>query len=333
MMTVQIISIGHVYTTAAERQAYRLDEQQLASFRATLRVMGAVGSVMLQTCNRLELILEADADIRAEAAAAWSAIVSADPLPPDSIKTYYGNTPCMRYLLQLASGLKSAILGDDQIIHQMKKAWEEARSARHLSTLLERSYQAYMRYHKQVCRETDFKSHSISLAYHTWRTIQQRVHNLHDKKVLIVGAGDMARQALKYVAKFKPQSVYLCNRTYAKAEAIAPSSTVLLPYDEIDTVQADIIINCSPVGMSYIAEAITAMPAVIADLALPTSYELKAASEVIELEQLQKDISMHHHHRMGSLPKVMRLLEEHVAEYTVWVLAWEQRRAEHAEAA
>lgn len=326
MTTIQIISINHQYTDSQTRQKWTLTSTEQTTLQARLEQLGVDGHVLLQTCNRVELIYTAESDKRRQILDLWQEIVGADPLQADAEKTYIGNTVSVRYLLKLATGLHSAVLGDDQILAQMKKSWEAARSAGTLSTLLERAYQAFMRYHKEICRETDFKNNSVSLAYHAWLKARN-ISPLSSQTVLIVGAGDMAKQVMKYAGKFAPKQLLLSNRTRSKAQEIAQANTQVIDYTDLHNAKADVVINCSSHSIERIA-GMKQVPSLVIDLALQSENSLPEAWSAVSLEALQAHISRNYSMRMGSLPRVLRILEAAVDAYTAWVIGWQQRRQE-----
>jgi glutamyl-tRNA reductase len=324
--TIQIISINHKYTSAACRKSWMLDDTQLTALGLELSALGVDGYVTLQTCNRVELVFTAPVDRRMAVMDVWQGIAGGDDLATDQVKTYIGNGVTMRYLLKMATGLQSAIVGDDQILAQMKKAWEAARSRGSLSTLLERSYQAFMRYHKTICKETDFKAHSVSLAYHAWRSIAE-ASSLKGKRVLILGAGDMAAQVLKYASKFNPGHLLLANRTRSRAEALIGDRGFVVDYDQVAAMAVDVVINCSPVGLAAVA-GMTTPPSRVIDLALPSDVDGTLMPHYLSLEALQQKIDRSYRMRLGSLPRVMRILEAATDEFASWSYAWQQRRRE-----
>lgn len=324
--TIQIISINHKYTSAACRKSWTLDEVALKALGCQLDHLGVDGYVSLQTCNRVELVFTASSDRRMAVLEVWQDIVGGEELNTDQVKTYIGNTVTMRYLLKMATGMQSAIVGDDQILAQMKKAWEQARSRGSLSTLLERSYQAFMRYHKTICKDTDFKSHSVSLAYHAWRSIAEST-GLKGKRILILGAGDMAAQVLKYAGKCSAGQILLANRTRSRAESLIGDRGFVVDYDSVATMDVDVVINCSPVGMCTIA-AMSITPQRVVDLALATDIDTSIINHYLSLEALQQKIDRSYRRRLGSLPLVMRILEAATQEFATWSLAWQKRRRE-----
>ena len=325
MRNLYIISINHQTHSAEERIKLDLDESGWAELFAYLKYnLNLDGYVFLRTCNRLELYYEADENLTEEIIEKWRYLIPECSLNcAEKIQSMSGYLESIEHLLQLSAGFKSAIYGDDQIHSQLKKAFEEARSNKTLSTLLERSYQAIMRFHKQICRHTDFKSQTISLAYQALKSARFRfgTENLKSKNVLIIGAGDMAAQVVKYLPKFKFGSVSITNRTKTKAEKLVSGTPItVIPYTELKFENYDIIISCTDQGYSLISE--WAGIEYYIDLSLPSAHLTEVPSSHILLKDLQELINQRNNVRMQSVEKVRSILNDMALEFESWCKGW-----------
>jgi len=166
MRQLFIISANHLSTSAQERLLLKLSDTQWDQLSThMLQGLQVSGYVHLQTCNRIEIIYEHHTDVSDDIIGTWLSLIDHKEIAEQHFDVCSGTDDCINYLLRLSLGFQSAIYGDDQILQQLKTAFEAARSDQRLSSLLERSYQSMMRTHKQVCRETDYKSQTVSLAY------------------------------------------------------------------------------------------------------------------------------------------------------------------------
>jgi len=328
MRNLYIISINHQTHCAEERIQFDLSEEGWAELSAYLKYNLCVdGYVLLRTCNRLELYYESDQNRNKSIMDKWSSLIrNAIISDIDKVETYSDYHASIEHLLHLSTGFKSAIFGDDQILSQLKKAFEEARANKTLSTLLERAYQSIMRSHKQICRNPDFKSQTISLAYQALKSARFRfgTENLKNKNVLIIGAGDMAAQVVKYLPKFKFKGVSITNRTQSKAEKLAAHSSLqILPYDEFRIEQFDIVISCTDQGFGLVSD--WSLVEYYIDLSLHSAHLSDVPVSHILLKELQELINERNNIRMKSVDRVHEILGHIATEYEKWCVDWSER--------
>lgn len=329
MRSLQIISINHNSHSTQDRLAMDMSEDLWAELFAYMKyTLQVEGLVHLSTCNRIEIYYEADTDFRFQIIDKWMFLNElGNGAYSSNIKTYLGTDICIRYLLNLSMGFYSAIPGDDQIIAQLKKAFQFAHSIGNLSTLLERSFQAVMKCHKQICNDTDYRKQSVSLAYHSLKSIYNYISkdDLQTKKVLIIGAGDMAAQVVKYINRFSFMQIAICNRTRDKAEVLVTGHPIeVVDYATVDTSEFDIVISCINQGFDKINAA--------SDLEYYIDLSLRSATigEVefphILLPELQAYIKAENVKRFSSIGVVKRILGEHAIVFADWVMKWESRQ-------
>ena len=326
MNQLYIISIDYQNFTNEERVQLKLESGVWDELKSYLQGLSSIkGFVRLNTCNRVELFFESTDSYHTQILEYWKG-VSIVKNPYERIKIYSGYEECIEHILQLSLGLKSAILGDDQIIQQLKLAFEDARMNDHLSTMLERAYQIMMRCHKRVCNSTDYKSSTVSLAFCTLKKIMSILNGMHsDKTVLIVGAGGMAQQIVKYVEKFDFRSVNLTNRTLRNAEAVCKGKNInVIPFDDLGQTGYDVIINCIDNGCQIISSLPS--PDVYVDLSVGFNSKQKSECEVISLHDMLDQLAYHSKNKKKAITQVSEITDEFVSLYSNWVKSWMERR-------
>ncbi len=180
-----------------------------------------IGLFLLSTCNRTEIYFES-LNTSSEALLDFfidhKAIGNAESQVPLFI---YGNTTkeTVRHLLDVSSGLASSVLGDAEIIHQIKKAYQFSIWHKLQGSLLERAMQTVFKAHKRISNETKFRDGSTSLAYKTLKVVSDTFTKTQckSKKILLIGTGEIATQLLKYNSKFNFNTIYIANRTLERA--------------------------------------------------------------------------------------------------------------------
>lgn len=328
MRTLQILSISFRNVKTNIRAGYYCSESQLDTIVQTLSLQGLA---YLQTCNRVELWIDADHDVRMEVYALWRKLCNAQELAIGTeMKTFIGNSICARYVLQLAVGLHSAIQGDDQVIAQIKKAFENSREHGRLSTLLERSYQTMMQFYKAASQLDGFNRASNALAYHAWKYAKKTWKSdkaFTEQSVLIMGAGAMAEEMIKYASNVGIKNITLTNRTRENAQNLADNFGLpILSYDDLNRYYKDFdtIVLCSDHASEHmVAQGLT--PKCVIQLS-PNPIKNKGASiQYAELADIQQYATPAVEHQSCKGP-LLRILHGHLIQFTNWVKAWQDRQ-------
>ena len=128
----------------------------------------------------------------------------------------------MNHLLHVSNGLRSALIGDKQIITQVKAAYQHSLEQKNQGSLLERAFQAVFRSHKRIAIESLYQRGSTSTAYSSLKMVNEYFgkEEAKDLSILIVGAGEIAEDILKYLPKFHFRDAFLSNRTFEKASRL-----------------------------------------------------------------------------------------------------------------
>ena len=193
-------------------------------------------------------------------------------------------TPAVR----VASGLDSMILGEPQILGQMKQAVRTAESAGSLGLVLNRLFQRTFAVAKDVRTQTDIGSASISMAAAAVKLAERIFPALSDQRVLFIGAGEMIELAATHFAARKPRSITVANRTLERGKELAArfgASAITLNEMPDRLPQFDIIVTCTastlPILGKGLLERVIRLrkhaPIFIVDLAVPRDVEPESA--------------------------------------------------------
>ena len=249
-------------------------------------------AALLSTCNRTELYLAADAhEVGAlvQPATEWLAAqggVSASQLGG---YTYTAeNRAAARHAFRVAAGLDSMVLGEPQILGQMKQAVREADEAGTLGTTLHQLFQRSFAVAKEVRTSTEIGSHSVSMAAAAVRLASQLFEDLREQRVLFVGAGEMIELVATHFAARQPKSMALANRTLERGEALAArfGGQAIRLADLPEVLHGfDIVVSCTAsslpiIGLGAVERALKARrrrPMFMVDLAVPRDIEPEVA--------------------------------------------------------
>ena len=248
-------------------------------------------AAILSTCNRTEIYCNTD-----EPTLAIDWLAGFHHLQRGAIQPYLYALPheqAVKHAFRVASGLDSMVLGEPQILGQMKQAVKTAESAGTLGTLLHKLFQRTFSVAKEVRTTTDIGANSVSMAAAAVRLAQRIFPSISEQSVLFIGAGEMIELCLDHFAAQHPKHITIANRTLERAHVLArrvnANSVTLNELPEV-LARHDIVVSCtaSPLpilGKGMVERAIKARkhrPMFMVDLAVPRDIE----PEVSELSDV-----------------------------------------------
>jgi len=282
---MQLYALGLNHHTAPlairERLAFQSDGLDYALHDFTQAPVVSEAAI-LSTCNRTELYFAAE---QPQAAADWLARFHRLSLNEVSPYLYsYPQRDAVRHMFRVASGLDSMVLGESQILGQVKNAARQAEAAGTLGTLLHKLFQNSFAVAKEVRATTAIGANIVSMAAAGVHLAERIFERLSDQHVLLIGAGEMIELCAAHFAAAQPRRVTVANRTEARAQALAARfGADVMRLDSIGESLADfdIVISCtaSPlpiVGLGMVERAIKTRrhkPMVMVDLAVPRDIE------------------------------------------------------------
>lgn len=273
-----------------ERVAFHAEELR----RALNDLVGggwALEAAILSTCNRTELYCKA-ADT--QAVARWLAEYRQMSLP--EIEPYFYIHPAresVRHAFRVACGLDSMVLGEPQILGQMKDAARIAREAGALGSLLDKLFQHSFSVAKDVRARTAIGANIVSMAKAAVHLAERIFENVADQRVLFIGAGEMVALCAAHFAAQKPKRIVVANRTVDRGREMAErfgAEAVRLEEVAGRLAEFDIVVSCTAsqlpiLGLGLVERAIRARrhrPILMVDLAVPRDVE----AEVGELDDV-----------------------------------------------
>ena len=243
-------------------------------------------AAILSTCNRTEVYFSA-----ADAAPVERWLESFHRVPSDSLHPYVYTLPqdrAVSHAFRVASGLDSMVLGEPQILGQMKHAVRSAEAAGALGLILNRLFQRTFAVAKDVRTNTDIGSASISMAAAAVKLAERIYPSLADQRLLLIGAGEMIDLAAAHFAAKHPKSITVANRTLERGEQLAGrfgANAITLNELPERLAQFDMIVTSTAsslpiLGKGLLERAIKSRrhePMFIVDLAVPRDVEPEAA--------------------------------------------------------
>lgn len=293
-MAFLALGINHKTASVAVRERVAFGPEQLVdALQQLCRVTPCQEAAILSTCNRSELYLALD-EARAEAILAWLADYHGLSLDDLRACAYiHQDNDAVRHMMRVACGLDSMILGEPQILGQMKDAYATAREAGTLGPLLGRLFQATFSTAKTVRTDTRIGENPVSVAFAAVSLAKQIFSDLKRSQALLIGAGETIALVARHLHEQGVSRIVVANRTLERASALAEEvggQAVLLSAIPDELVNSDIVISstASPLpilGKGAVERALKKRkhrPVFMVDIAVPRDIE----PEVGELDDV-----------------------------------------------
>ena len=233
-MTLLALGINHQTAPVSLRERVAFADDALASALDSLKALSTVHEVaLLSTCNRTELYAVADDEGRA--LGDWLARHDDDADDLHGYLYWHYDANAVRHLFRVATGLDSLVLGEPQILGQVKHAWAAARAAGSLGNQLDRLFQHAFVTAKRARTDTRIGANPVSIASAAVRLAQGTFARPEDSSVLLIGAGETIELVARHLAQAQVKRLLIANRTLGHAQALASRhGGVALPLAEID---------------------------------------------------------------------------------------------------
>ncbi|QKV54218.1 glutamyl-tRNA reductase [Comamonas antarctica] len=340
-MAVWALGINH-HTAPLDlrgRFAFALDQiaPTLQGLRQSLAGGGqhdSVETAILSTCNRTEIYCAANTPAIGHTLdwLARSGGVSPDVLRSHSYQLEEGLAA--RHAFRVASGLDSMVLGEAQILGQMKNAVRAAETAGALGTTLNQLFQRSFAVAKEVRSSTEIGEHSISMAAAAVRLAGQLFEDLGKIRILFVGAGEMIELATTHFAAKNPQHITIANRTMERGEKLAArfGAEVMRLSELPDHLhEYDAVISCTAsslpiIGLGAVERALKKRkhrPMFMVDLAVPRDIEpeVKALRDVYlyTVDDLAHVVQTAQAHRQAAVAQAEAIIDSGVQSFLHWM--------------
>lgn len=333
--TPHLVLLGASHHTAPleVRERFALSPEKRAALAAALKADPALSEFcLLGTCNRVEIYAvasEPDASPRlAEAFCRLQEIDSA-AFAPHAVERC--GAAAVAHLFAVATGLDSQMVGEAEILGQVKDAYAAAQSSGHVGPVLNRVFQKAFQSAKLVRSETAIGAGQVSIATVAVALAEKIFGRLRDSRVLIVGAGDIAEKTAKALRSRDSGTIAFANRTTARAEELAREvAGEVVPFERLGTALPDFDIVVSSTSapeivltlpMIYAAmHAHASRPLFLIDLALPRDIDPAAAELpnvfLYNLDDLARLAEENIAHRRAEIARARAILQERAE--TLW---------------
>jgi glutamyl-tRNA reductase len=331
-MTFFAFGINFKTASLPIREAFALSEEAKRNVYRSLILSESAEIILLSTCNRTEVYLfgaESDVQVVKEALANATGQVW-----QEEQAFLYQDEEAVRHVLQLTSGLRSLVIGDAQILNQVKDAYQIAVDEDRVGAVLHRLIHSAFRAAKRVAHETNILLGSASIssaAVAMARSdFERRGRNgLTGSRVLLLGTGQMGRLAVQALSRFDLGSLSVANRSQERAQALAETTGAgLVSWESRHdaAAAADLVIVATGAAEPVLhADRLPSKytETLVIDVAVPRNVDpaldTHPGYRVLELDALQEWVSKVERTRRADIPDAERIVEEQLAEFVAWM--------------
>ena len=329
MKNFHCLSISHQTTTLEDRSLVSCTEQESREFLLLAKETLAMKELMVvSTCNRFEIYFNTEQYSQIEQLISLFAAYKWIPARAfrNQIRHSEGEQ-AVRHLFHVALGLESKILGDLQIINQVKRAYQLSHELDLADAFLHRLMHTVFYANKRAVQETPIRDGQASLASAASFLTKRFAQDFTRAKVLIVGLGEIGTDVVKNLSGSE-MSITLMNRTIQKAQLLAED--LQMEYAPLDCLaekvaEADVVISAVSVENPMITHSMvgnTVFQKLLIDLAVPASIDTEIANDsaiqLFNVDQLGEVLKGTLEKRKQAIPDVMNIINEAVAELSEW---------------
>lgn len=343
---VGLTGISYKTSTVDIREQFSLSKEEIIPFSELLQKETDISEiVVLSTCNRTEIYFSQDKyDHFVAAKLVYKILRQFKGISQKHWQSFYSysNDDAIRHLFQVASGIDSMIIGEDQIIGQIKDAYMFCTEAALTDAVLMRLFQKSFEAGKRVRTETKIKMGTTSISSAAVQKCSRLFEKLSDKKVLMIGAGETGSLVLQNFSKNGNPNVAVTNRTAEKAEQLAKRhKCTLLPFDQVGNhlYLYDIILvatgSPAPLVIRNMVETNlqkrNGKNQVYVDLSVPRNIENDIESlegiKLFTIDDLQEVVETNMGKRKECIDAATKIIEDMVDDFSEWLASRSLRPA------
>lgn len=321
-----VVGVNYKKTDATRRSLFAIGDEQYENILSEAICLGLTDLFVLSTCNRTEIYGFAE-DANTFSNLICNYTEGSKKLFDEIAYTKNGND-AMQHFFQVGAGLDSQILGDYEIVGQIKKAVKFSKDHHCMGGYMERLVNAVLQASKEIKTTTSLSGGTVSVSFAAVQYIREQFPVIRGKKIALLGIGKIGKNTCKNLVDYlNTKNIVLVNRTVIKAAELAIEMGIrFAPIEEMDNVvaSADIIIVATnsqhPVLTKH--QLSNLGNKLILDLSIPYNVEVTASElpniQLVNVDELSKIKDENLHKREAEVPKALGIIEKHSKEFIEW---------------
>lgn len=290
-MQLVVLGMNHKTASVEVRECFSFSEDQVKKALNHLdEYEGISECVLISTCNRTEMYAVVDdVEDSMEIMQSFLQSMSDVPLDIDNDFFFYSEDACIEHLFRVTSSLDSLIIGEGQILSQVKKAYMLARDVGTTSTVLNTLFHRAIAVGKKVRTETRIAYSAVSVSYAAVELAKNVFGDLSTSKVLLLGAGQMGELTARHLVESGVNTVFVSNRRLERAQQLAEKfDGIAVPFEDFmkSAIDADIVITSTGAphyiirawDIAHVMPKRQGRPLILIDIAVPRDVEPEVAA-------------------------------------------------------
>lgn len=335
-MKLQMVGCSHHTASLETRERLAFNKVQASLALQKLRERyPATEAVLLSTCNRVELYVASEppgeCPSHHDMVSFLAEFHGLDPVEVFNDLFERTGEDFVRHLFTVAASLDSMVVGEAQILAQVKQAYELATASNSVGPLTNAAFQAALKVAKRVATETAINQRRVSIpSVAVGDFASQFFERFDDKQVVVIGAGEMGEETLRYLIDAGVKNISICNRNFDRAQDLAqrmagqPEPWESLPQRLVD---ADLVVSAtgatdplySATTFKPIVDARYQRPLLILDLAIPRDFAPEVGNlsgvYLYAIDDLQEACARNRKEREREWPQAERIIEEETQRF------------------
>ena len=294
--------------------------------------------LILATCNRTEIYVASDKPLSEKDLVQYvCGLVGENPDQYSRYFYYKEGDDVASHVMNVCAGLDSVAMGEDQILHQIGRAYETAHQHGATGNTLNKLFQEAVHTTKRIKTETNLSKLSCNIPFLAMKQVQKTFDDLENKSVYIVGLGEMGSLMLKYVQE-NTTKIFASSKTFANAQKFADVLTPVPFENRYDVIgKCDVLILCSacqePIVTRERFGSASEKCRLVIDLGSPRNAEASIGElpgvQYVCVDDLEKIVSENRRLRMAELETAQKILQEGLEEFLAWSRMDESAKSIH----
>ncbi len=332
---IHLTGINYKKAPSNVLEKFSLDEKECFEFLFQAKSTNLLKeAVVLSTCNRTEVYCTIEnGDLKGNLPGMLTDFLGLSSTPLKNYFYHLSDLEAVSHLFRVAAGLDSMVLGEDQILMQMKKAYSYAVEAKSVGCLFHKLFHQAFRVGKRCRHETRINDGAASIGSVAIELIKNIFSNMGDRKILLIGAGELSQAVLTNLKNIDPSNITIMNRTFSKAHSLAQDFDArLLRLADLPQAMAgsDIIISSTAskkeiISFDMVKNAMSGRkkrPMLIVDIAVPHDVDYRVSSlgnvflyNIDDLKEItEENIGV----RQKDIPCAEEIIDQELQDYKKW---------------
>jgi glutamyl-tRNA reductase len=335
-MHLVVLGLNHNTAPVEVREKLHVPDEAVGAVLKALKTEGAGEALIVSTCNRTEVYVTGES-IDRSSSTVTHVLGDCFDIETTWLRDYtytFADEEAYRHLFLVASGLDSLVVGEPQILGQVKDAFKAASEHEAAGPLFEKVFNRAFQVAKRVRTETRIGYNPVSISSMAVDLARKIFGEFGNRRILVVGAGEMCEIALKHFKKDGLQDILVTNRTFNKAQLLAEEIIGSAhPFEELPDLllQVDMVLSSTGADLPIIDKAmvIRAMkkrknrPLFFIDIAVPRDVEPSVNNiesvYLYDIDDLKEHAQSHLSNRMQESEKAHEIVEEELEKFGVWL--------------